>query len=77
MNISPVIGDLFSTTKSMQNAHVLTQTNGCNKYVFKYISKIDDNNYVITFSNAHKNGLLQNHAHFMYNTTITSSKKNM
>ena len=33
LNISPVIGELFAATLSMMNAQVLTQTNGCNKYV--------------------------------------------
>ena len=37
LNISPVIGELFAATLSMMNAQVLTQTNGCNKYVCKYI----------------------------------------
>ena len=31
----------------MQNFQVLTGTGGCSKYVCKYISKIDEQNYVV------------------------------
>ena len=60
----------------MQNAQGLNQKNGCNKYVCKYIWMIDENNYIINFCNAYKNGLLKTHAHFMPNTKIVSSKAN-
>ena len=50
-----VWSDLFSATKSMQNAQVLTKTNGWNKYVCKYIGNIDENNcYIIFLQCSHK-----------------------
>ena len=74
-NMSPVIGELFSATKSMQNAQVLTQTNGCNKYLCKYIAKVDEQNQIIISSSTHKMGTLKSNTEFVYNTKISSSKK--
>lgn len=75
-NISPVLGELFAATKSMQNAQILTNTNGCNKYVCKYLGKIDENNYVIVFSNPHYKNSVRVKSTFMHNTKISSSKIN-
>ena len=54
LNISPANGTLFCATQSMQNMQVLTNTNGCHKYVNKYLGKIDENNYVIFSANGKK-----------------------
>lgn len=51
-NMSPVIPDFFLATKSMQNAQALGNTNGVSKYVCKYITKFDDNNYVLLLQDA-------------------------
>ena len=48
---------IFFITPSIQDAQVLTQTNCCNKYICKYIGKVDEQNYVIVSSSAHKMGL--------------------
>ena len=44
-NISPVEGKTFAYCRSMQNIQKLTQTGGCNRYVVKYLGKIDEQNY--------------------------------
>ena len=41
INMSPVIGELFVATRSMQNAQAITQTNACNSYLTKYTCKMD------------------------------------
>lgn len=60
----------------MQNAQVLTQTNGCNKYVCKYVAKVDEQNRVIVSTARNKNGALVTESTFLHNTKITSSKIN-
>lgn len=47
LNMSPVEGKTFAVTRAMQNAQLLTDCGGVNKYVCKYIGKIDEKNYVI------------------------------
>ncbi len=37
-NMSPVITEMFGATWSMQNAPVLTTTNGVARYVVKYVT---------------------------------------
>ena len=44
INMSPVEGYTFSICLSMQNIQWLTQCGGVNKYVVKYIGKIDEQN---------------------------------
>ena len=46
-NMSPVEGKTFSELRSMQNCQCLMYTNGTNKYVCKYVMKIDASNYVV------------------------------
>ena len=41
INMSPVEGYTFAVTRSMQNIQWLTNCGGCNRYVIKYIGKID------------------------------------
>ena len=75
-NISPVIGYTFAATQSMQNAQVLTLANGANKYVAKYLVKIDEQNRVIIGCDAHRNGVLTSQSTFLHNTKVTTSKIN-
>lgn len=72
MNISPVDGYTFAVCKSMQNVQRLTGTGGCSKYVCKYISKIDEQNYVVIEVNGE--GRLVTKSTFLHNTKISSSK---
>ena len=72
MNISPEDRYTFSVCKSIQNAQRLTGTGGCSKYVYKYISKIDEQNYVAIEVNGE--GRLVTKATFLHNTKVTSSK---
>jgi hypothetical protein len=74
-NMSPVESHTFSNCRSMQNIQVLTQTGGVNKYVCKYIGKIDEQNYVVVKANS-ANGVptLLTKSTFLHNTKIASSK---
>ena len=74
MNISPVESKTFVMCRSMQNIQRLTATGGCNKYVVKYLSKIDEQNYVIISTDVHKNGVLKTREEFIHNSKISSSK---
>ena len=55
---------------------VLTQNNVCDKYAYKYIGGIDENNYVVILTDIHQNGALVSQSTFMHNTNISSLKKN-
>jgi hypothetical protein len=74
MNISPVEGKTFAACRSMQNIQLLTNCGGVNKYVCKYIGKIDESNYVII--NVDGQGQLVTKHHFLHNTKIATSKFN-
>jgi len=76
INMSPVDGYLFNACRSMQNVQWLTQCGGVNKYVVKYIGKIDEQNYVIICTDTHKNGKLVTKAFFLHNTKVSTSKIN-
>ena len=43
LNMSPVESKTFCAMRSMQNIQLISGTNGMNKYVCKYIVKIDEN----------------------------------
>ena len=58
MNISPVEGYTFAHCQSMQNIQMITNSSGCSKYTIKCIGKIDAQNYVIVYTDSHKNGRL-------------------
>ncbi|MGB0404839.1 MAG: hypothetical protein ACPGDB_01450, partial [Fusobacterium sp.] len=75
-NISPVEGYTFSICKSMQNIQSLTHTNGLNRYVCKYVGKLDEQNQIIVNSHPYDNGKLISNYTFLHNTKITSSKLN-
>ena len=73
-NMSPVNGLTFSHCKSMQNAQFITQSGGCNKYINKYLTKLDENNSVFTKSDGKDPNTFTQETMFMHNTKITSSK---
>ena len=75
-NISPVEGKTFPACKSMHNVQWLTASNGLNKYIYKYIGEIDENNNVIMHAHTHDPGVLISQATFLHNTKITSSAIN-
>ena len=52
-NMSPVIPELFGATQSMQNAQVMTTTNGVARYVAKYVTERDQNNQVTVAPSVH------------------------
>ena len=60
----------------MQNVQMLTECGGVNKYVCKYIGKIDEQNFVIVYTDTHTNGVLVTKKTFLHNTKITTSKIN-
>lgn len=76
INMSPCEGYTFSNCRSMQNIQILSQSGGVNKYICKYIGKIDEQNYVVVDVDNHSNGALVTKATFLHNTKITSSKLN-
>ena len=75
LNISPVESQTFVVCRSMQNIQSLTHSNGCNKYVVKYLGKIDEQNFVITSTDS-RNGDLKSLHNFRYNSKIASSAMN-
>ena len=72
MNISQMEGSLFSVTQSMKNIEKLTGTGGCAKYVCKYISNIDKQNYLVIEVNW--GGRFVSKATFLHSTKISSYK---
>ena len=76
INMSPVDGYLFTACLSMQNVQWLTNSGGVNKYVVKYIGKIDEQNYVIIATDSTTNGKLVTKAFFLHNTKVTTTKIN-
>ena len=74
--MSPVNGRLFAATKSMQNIQFLTNSNGVNTYLCKYIGKIDENNHVIVRCNTHDPGNLISRSTFLHNMKSTTSAMN-
>jgi hypothetical protein len=76
MNMSPVEGRIFSVCRSMLNVQQLTECGGVNKYVNKYITKIDEQNFVIVNVDGQRNGALVTKSQFLHNTKVVSSKIN-
>ena len=56
----------------MQNLQRLTGTGGCDKYVCKYIEKIDEKNYIII--EVDREDRMVTGADFLHNTKVTPSK---
>lgn len=73
MNISPVETRTFVACRSMQNIQSLTHSNGCNRYVVKYVGKLDRGSYVIFSCNPNKLGAITAEANFLHNTKISTS----
>ena len=67
---------LYLACKSMQNIQCLSSTGNANKYVFKYVGKIDENNHVIVRAHTHDSGKLISQSTFLHNTKISSSAIN-
>ena len=72
-NMSPVEGKTFAITRSMQNIQVLKGAGGCSKYVLKYITKNDEQNYVII--DVSGKGKMVSKAHYLHNTKVVSSRE--
>ena len=60
----------------MQNVQLIQGTGGCNKYICKYIAKIDKHNYVVVCTYEDKNGKLITKYQFLHNTKVAGSKHN-
>ena len=75
-NMSPVFPEFFAATKSMQNAQILTGTNGVAKYVVKYVVKLDQGNRCNVWADAHTGAIMRVDHQFLHNTKIASSKHN-
>ena len=58
INMSPCEGYTFANCLSMQNIQVLTQGGGVNKYICKYIRKLDEQNYIVVLVDPETNGQL-------------------
>jgi hypothetical protein len=74
--MSPVIPELFGATQSMQNAQVMTTTNGVACYVVKYITQHDQNNQVTIAPSVHNSANMQVDTNFLHNTKTTCFRIN-
>ena len=74
--MSPCEGYTFANCLSMQNIQVLTQGGGVNKYICKYIGKLDEQNYIVVLVDPETNGQLVKKATFLHNTKVSSTKIN-
>ena len=75
-NMSPVIPDFLQhLSLHMQNAQVLEHMNGLAKYVCKYITQVDEGNYVIICVDVDTGQWVMVKTH-LHNTKIVSSKIN-
>ena len=59
-----------------KNIQCLIHSGGINKYICKYIGKIDENNYVIIRAHPHDPGVLISQAVFLHNTKVSGSAIN-
>ena len=75
-NLSPVCDEWFAATRSTSNFQFLGGTNGVCRYVVKYVVKIDKNNRVILWADAHCGARLRAEYNFLYNTKIATSAIN-
>ena len=60
----------------MQNAQIISSTNGVSAYVVKYIVKLDQGNRVAVWADSHSGAILRGEETFLHNTKITGSKMN-
>jgi hypothetical protein len=75
-NMSPVEGKTFSVLRSMHNCQSLMCTNGTNKYVCKYVMKIDASNYVVFWASPYDAGKLMSQNQFLHNIKVGTSEYN-
>jgi hypothetical protein len=68
--------ELFGATQSMQNAQVMTTTNGVACYVVKYVTQRDQNNQVTVAPSVHNSTNMQVDTKFLHYTKITQSRIN-
>ncbi len=61
--------------KSMHNSQVISQSNGTSKYICKYVTKIDEDNKEILFSNSRTEDIRVG-LQFLHNTKIATSAIN-
>lgn len=57
----------------MQNIQWIGQVGGTNKYICKYLGKIDKQNYVVVSSKSNTNGEMVTRAEFIHNSKVSSS----
>jgi hypothetical protein len=74
--MSPVIPEMFGATGSMQNAQVMTTTNGVARYVVKYVTYHYQNNQVTVAPSVHNSTNMLVDTKFLHNTKITCSRIN-
>ncbi len=74
--MSPVIPEMLGATRSMQNAQVMTTTNGVARYVVQYVTEPDQNNQITVAPSVHNSANMQVHTKFLHNTKITCSRIN-
>ena len=76
LNISPVEDYTFVYYGSMQNIQKITNAGGCNKYTIKYLAKIDEQNYVIVYTDGNKSGKFITKSTHLHNSKLSASKYN-
>jgi hypothetical protein len=74
--MSPVIFEMFGAAQPMQNAQVMTTTNGVAHYVVKYVAERDQNIQVTNAPSVHNSANMQVDTKFLHNTKITCSRIN-
>lgn len=74
INMSPCEGYTFANCCSMQNIQKLSNCGGANKYVCKYITKIDEQNYIVVWVDKNTNGQLITKSTFLHNTKVSTTK---
>ena len=60
----------------MQNIQMISGTNGMNRYVCKYMVKIDERNLLRIESHPNKSNIFKINEQVRTNTKVTSSKNN-
>ena len=61
----PIKINFFIALKSIQNAQTFDHANGLSKYVYKYVGKFNEGNYIILYQNIHtsKQIIRKSHLH--------------
>ena len=76
INMSPCEGQTFLICRYMQNIQILLHRGGVNKYVCKYIAKLDEQNYIVVMVDPETNGQLVKGTIFLHNTKVQTTKIN-